>query len=165
MKLYLQAFALFVSVLMPTASFAEATVNATSGGFLVFQGHGFVRSTQPTRLQTGDKVAVTEGNGAVVTYPDRCTVDVRPGKVHIVGPVSPCAYGQGADPNGERCRRARSDEERRRLQCPVGAVLGDTNAYAIAAGAAILFGGAVAGIALSGNDNDNDNNNAKPMSP
>ena len=102
-------------------------------------------------------MTVTEGNGATLAYPDSCKVDVRPGYVFIVGPVSPCALGQ-SDEYRERCLRARDDDERRRLRCPVGAAAGDLTGYGIAAGVVIL-GGAAAAIALSEGETN------KPVSP
>lgn len=153
--------ALLASTLASSAALADATVTATSGGFLVSQGHGFTRTTQTTRLKTGDKVTVTEGNGATLTYSDSCKVDVRPGYVFIIGPVSPCALGQGANDPRERCLQARTDEERLRLRCPPGTAGQDYGGYALAAGAVIL-GGAAAAIALSGNDNGG---GTGPMSP
>jgi hypothetical protein len=158
MHAYFRTFALLASTLASTAAYADAIVSATSGGFLVSQGHGFTRATEPTKLKAGDKVMVTQGNGANITYPDSCTVDVRPGAVHIVGPVSPCAMGQAPIDLTDRCRRARDEEERRRLRCPVVAGAADYTAYGVAAGV-IILGGAAAAIALSEGDNN------KPVSP
>ncbi len=140
------------------AAYADATLQPVMGGALVSHGQGYQRVTTESGLRLGDRVMVSEGNGATLTYPDGCKLDIRPGAVHIVRPVSPCAMGQDSQDARELCLRARTEEERDRLHCPAG-LFGATG-LAVAAGA-IALGGAAAAIALTqGDDNKN-----TPVSP
>ena len=114
-----------------TAAHADATVSPTDGGVLLFKGKGFVRTTAPTALKVGDRAMVAQGNRAKVSYSDGCAVDLLPGAVHIVGPVSPCARAQGGPNDGRQS---------------------DVAGYAVGAGALAIIG-ASAAISLSESNN------------
>lgn len=90
------------ALLASVSAFAQARVEPSLGGFLVSRGEGFTRTTRSVQLGVGDRVAVSQGNRARITYPDGCSVDVVPGAVQIIGVVSPCVAqaGQGGPGTG-----------------------------------------------------------------
>ena len=100
--------AVFALLSMATAARADATLTPMEGGVLVSKGQGFVRMTQPTTLKLGDRAMVAQGSRGKISFPDGCAVDLRPGAVQIVGPVSPCARAQGPDVPLLGPRRSRS---------------------------------------------------------
>lgn len=113
----LPRIALAIGILAPTGLHADAVVSAIKGGVLVSRGTGFERTTAPTNLKTGDRVTVTEGNSARVVYQDYCSVDVRPGAIHIVGAVSPCVAAQAAA-SAQGCKIAREGDDGKLSNCP-----------------------------------------------
>ena len=139
-RLAVTALALLSAV---SAARADATLTPVEGGVLVSKGQGFSRVTQVTALKTGDRAMVAQGSRGKITFPDGCAVDLRPGSVQIVGPVSPCARAQGGN-QGRDCVTARNPEERTALGC-------DVVGYGTAA-AVILLGGTAAGLSLSQSD-------------
>jgi hypothetical protein len=66
------------------------------GDLTINQGQGFKPVTGGTTANVGDSVMVGPGGGATVVYDDGCKVDVRPGGVTTIAPLSPCASGSNA---------------------------------------------------------------------
>lgn len=143
MKLKRLAVGVITLVSAVTSARADALLTPVDGGVLVSSGQGFVRTTKAATLKVGDRAMVAQGNRGKITFPDGCAVDLRPGAVQIVGPVSPCAQAQGFVGGGD-CLHARTPEQRQALGC-------DAIGYATAA-AVIGLGAAAAAISLSESD-------------
>jgi hypothetical protein len=70
------------------------------GNLTINQGQGFRPVTSSVNANVGDSVMVAPGGAATVVYDDGCKVDVRPGAVVTIAPLSPCASGSYAqNPN------------------------------------------------------------------
>ena len=82
-------------VLLATASSA-ATIEPGQGNLSVNQGQGFQPINSRVDANVGDSVMVAPGGAATVTYSDGCKVDVQPGAVTTIAPLSPCATGSYA---------------------------------------------------------------------
>jgi hypothetical protein len=83
------------AMLVTSASFA-ATVEPGAGALSVNQGQGFQPINSRIDANVGDSVMVGPGGTATVMYSDGCKVDVQPGAVTTVAPLSPCATGSYA---------------------------------------------------------------------
>jgi hypothetical protein len=70
------------------------------GEAFINRGHGFKPVKGQARAKIGDTVMVRPGGAATVVYEDGCRVDVRPGAVTTVAPLSPCASGSKAAVEG-----------------------------------------------------------------
>jgi hypothetical protein len=88
--------ALLMTGLMAGASWA-ATVEPVQGNLSVNQGQGFQPVNSRVNANVGDSVMVSPGGAAAVTYADGCKVQVQPGTVTTIAPLSPCASGSLAD--------------------------------------------------------------------
>ncbi len=74
------------------ASLAQAaTVEPAQGDLSLNEGQGFHKVTGRIDAKVGDSVMVGPGGAATVVYPDGCQVNVQPGAVVSVAPLSPCA--------------------------------------------------------------------------
>jgi hypothetical protein len=62
----------------------------------VNQGQGFKPVTSRSSANIGDSVMVGPSGSATLTYEDGCKVNVQPGAVVTVAPLSPCASGSNA---------------------------------------------------------------------
>ncbi|HWX85053.1 MAG TPA: hypothetical protein VNZ48_15765 [Xanthobacteraceae bacterium] len=76
-----------------------ATVEPVQGNLSLNQGQGFQPVNSRVKANVGDTVVVGPGGAAAVTYPDGCKVQVQPGAVTAIAPLSPCASGSRADDN------------------------------------------------------------------
>ena len=83
-------------LLLSTACFA-ATIEPGQGQLSVNQGQGFAPVNNRIDAKVGDSVMVSPNGSAVVSYPDGCKVDLQPGAVMTIAPLSPCASGSYAE--------------------------------------------------------------------
>jgi hypothetical protein len=92
------------ATLVSTSSWADPTVAPAKGALvdpakgvvLVNRGKGFSQIKQPVKLKVGNAVMVGPEGGAIITYADHCQVNVAPGAVETITPLSPCASGSTA---------------------------------------------------------------------
>jgi hypothetical protein len=87
------------SILAATPSFA-ATIEPGQGDLSVNQGQGFKPINSRIDANVGDSVMVGTGGTATVVYGDGCKVNVQPGAVTTIAPLSPCASGSNAQDCG-----------------------------------------------------------------
>ena len=111
-----------------TSSAWSATLEPGQGNLLVNQGQGFQPVNSRIDANVGDSVMVGPGGSASVVYGDGCTVDVQPGAVTTIAPLSPCASGSYAQNTGGG-----------ELPCTTPVALG---------GCVLVAGGAAAAIGL-----------------
>jgi hypothetical protein len=71
-------------------------------------------ASQPIEVVPGHSVVANPGGAARVTFPDGCTVDVRPGSVFTVAAQSPCQRASHHVETGASLKDARveTSEER-----------------------------------------------------
>ena len=74
-----------------------ATIEPVQGNVSFSQGQGFQRVDGRVQANVGDSVMVGPDGAANVVYPDGCQVNVQPGSVASIAPLSPCASGSFAD--------------------------------------------------------------------
>jgi len=74
-----------------------ASLQPGQGDLSINQGQGFQPVNARVDANVGDAVMVGPGGTATVVYDDGCTVDVQPGAVTSIAPLSPCASGSNAD--------------------------------------------------------------------
>ena len=74
------------------------TLQVHSGSGSVNSGHGFRPVAGATELAAGDSVIVSPGGDAEIVYDEYCRIPVKPGRVAVVAPVSPCARGADLGP-------------------------------------------------------------------
>lgn len=86
-------------MLLSTSSWA-ATVEPGQGNLTINQGQGFQPINNRVDANVGDSVMVAPGGSATVVYDDGCTVNVQPGAVTSIAPISPCASGSYAQDSG-----------------------------------------------------------------
>jgi len=84
------------AVLVGSPSWA-ATIEPGQGALSVNQGQGFQPINSRVDANVGDSVMVGPGGTATVVYDDGCKVDVQPGAVATIAPLSPCASGSNAE--------------------------------------------------------------------
>jgi hypothetical protein len=82
-------------MLLSTSSWA-ATIEPGQGSLAINQGQGFQPIDSRVDANVGDSVMVAPGGSATVVYEDGCKVDVQPGSVTAIDPISPCASGSYA---------------------------------------------------------------------
>lgn len=80
-----------------TAQTATATIEPVQGDLSLNQGQGFQRVDGRVQANVGDSVMVGPGGSANLVYPDGCQVNVQPGSVVNIAPLSPCASGSLAE--------------------------------------------------------------------
>jgi len=124
--------------LLLASAAGAATIEPVQGNLSLNQGQGFQPVNSRVNANVGDTVMVGPGGAAAVTYPDGCKVQVQPGTVTSIAPLSPCASGSLADDNN--------------------------NLYALGA-AAVGFGLAGFGIYEIIHHSNNEANNNHPISP
>jgi hypothetical protein len=78
------------------SSCLAATVEPAQGDLSINQGQGFQPVNGRVDAKVGDSVMVAPGGAATVVYDDGCKVDVQPGAVATIAPLSPCASGSYA---------------------------------------------------------------------
>src|ERR1700758_5324056 len=89
------ALSIGCAVLVATPSWA-AVVEPGYGDLTINQGQGFKPVASGTNANVGDAVMVGPGGSATVVYDDGCKINVRPGAVTTIAPLSPCASGSNA---------------------------------------------------------------------
>jgi hypothetical protein len=97
-RLLFSAVAIGCAVLVASPSWA-AVVQPGFGNLTINRGQGFKPVTAAVNANVGDSVMVGPGGSAIVVYEDGCKVDVRPGAVTTIAPLSPCASGSNAQNN------------------------------------------------------------------
>lgn len=92
----------FAGVIFFAAASWAAEVESGQGDLSVNQGQGFHKVDGRVDAHAGDSVMVSPDGSATVSYPDGCQVNVQPGSVMTIAPLSPCAAGslaQAPPPN------------------------------------------------------------------
>jgi hypothetical protein len=84
-----------------------ATIEPGQGDLSINQGQGFKPIKSRVDANVGDRVMAGPRGTATVVYNDGCKVDVQPGAVTIIAPMSPCAAGAYAQEN-DYCLNQRS---------------------------------------------------------
>jgi hypothetical protein len=87
--------AVAAALLLACAPVSAATLSGIEGRVMVSRGGAYVPVAQTTELKPGDSVIADPSSGALLAYPDGCTVQVKPGEVVTVGQVSTCLTTQG----------------------------------------------------------------------
>jgi len=87
----------FVGIFAGSAVAQTATIEPVQGDISFSQGQGFQQVDGRLQANVGDSVMVGPDGAAKVVYPDGCQVNVQPGSVASVAPLSPCASGSFAD--------------------------------------------------------------------
>ena len=89
--------ALFVGCpLLVASACLAATIEPVKGNLSINHGQGFEKVNGRVSAGVGDAVMVSPNGSAVVAYPDGCKVNVEPGAVITIAPISPCASGSFA---------------------------------------------------------------------
>jgi hypothetical protein len=89
------ALSIACAVLVASPSWA-AVVEPGVGDLTINQGQGFKTVTGPSNANVGDMIMVGPGGNATIVYEDGCKVNVKPGAVASIAPLSPCASGSKA---------------------------------------------------------------------
>jgi hypothetical protein len=89
----------FCWAMLLSSSTWAATLEPGQGQISVNQGQGFQPVNSRVDANVGDSVMVSPDGSASVVYADGCKVNVRPGAVATIAPISPCASGSYADDN------------------------------------------------------------------
>lgn len=85
---------------LTSGSAAAAMLQPGQGDLTINQGQGFRPVNSRVDAHVGDAVMVGPDGSATVVYDDGCKVDVQPGAVMTITPLSPCASGSYAfDPD------------------------------------------------------------------
>lgn len=92
-------FGAFCCAMLLSGSAWAATLQPGQGTLSVNQGQGFQPVNNRIDANVGDSVMVGPNGSATVVYDDGCTVDVQPGSVTTIAPLSPCASGSNAQSN------------------------------------------------------------------
>jgi hypothetical protein len=92
-------FGAFCWAMLLSSSTWAATLQPGQGQLSVNQGQGFQPVNSRIDANVGDSVMVTPDGSATVVYDDGCKVNVQPGAVATIAPISPCASGSYADDN------------------------------------------------------------------
>lgn len=87
-----------VAMLLSSSTWA-ATIEPGQGNLTINQGQGFQPVNSRIDANVGNSVMVAPGGSATVVYDDGCKVDVQPGAVTTIAPLSPCASGSYAQDN------------------------------------------------------------------
>jgi hypothetical protein len=83
------------AVLAASPSWA-AVIEPGVGDLSINQGQGFKPVTGHSSANVGDSVMVGPGGSATIVYDDGCRINVKPGAVASIAPLSPCASGSNA---------------------------------------------------------------------
>jgi hypothetical protein len=87
------------AVLLSGSAWGATVEPAPRGQASVNQGDGFHAVNARIDANVGDSVMVGPGGNAAVVYDDGCKVNVQPGSVTTIAPISPCASGSYAQDN------------------------------------------------------------------
>jgi hypothetical protein len=91
------AMAVGCAVLAGSPCWAATIVEPGTGDLTINRGQGFKPAKKGAQVKVGDRVMVGPGGAATVVYDDGCKVDVQPGSVTTIAPLSPCASGSRAE--------------------------------------------------------------------
>ena len=94
-RVLLSALCVGFAVLLSTSSWA-ATAEPTEGALMINKGKGFKQVEHRVVAKVGDTLMVSLGGHAKLVYADGCKVDIEPGAMTTVAPLSPCASGANA---------------------------------------------------------------------
>lgn len=97
MRLFLCALSCVCLAATPSLA---ATVMPIQGGVSINHGQGYQPVNGQLQAQPGDMVMVAPEGSATVAYDDGCKVDVKPGAITTIAPLSPCASGSYAQDDG-----------------------------------------------------------------
>ena len=86
----------FIVAFLATTVCWAATIEPGQGDLSINQGQGYQRVDGRINANAGDVVMVSPGGSATVSYADGCQVNVQPGSVMAIAPLSPCASGSMA---------------------------------------------------------------------
>ncbi len=89
-------FGAFCCAMLLSGSTWAATLEPGQGNLSINQGQGFQPVNSRIDANVGDSVMVSPDGAATIVYDDGCTVDVQPGAVTTIAPLSPCASGSYA---------------------------------------------------------------------
>lgn len=89
----------FCCAMVLSSSTWAASLLPGQGDLSVNHGNGFQPVNSRMDANVGDTVMVGPGGSATVVYDDGCKVNVQPGGVATVDPISPCASGSYAQSN------------------------------------------------------------------
>jgi hypothetical protein len=92
---FFSALCIGCTLLISSQSWA-AIIEPGSGDLTINHGQGFKPITSRASANVGDSVMVGPGGSATVVYDDGCKVNVQPGAVTAIAPLSPCASGSNA---------------------------------------------------------------------
>lgn len=95
-RLFVGVLSIACATLLGSSCWA-ATVEPVQGNLSINQGQGFQPINSRIDANVGDTLMVAPGGSAVVVYADGCKVNVQPGAVTTIAPLSPCASGSYAD--------------------------------------------------------------------
>ena len=98
LRYLLVALCLSGATVIGSSSWA-ATIEPGQGDLSVNQGQGFQPINSRVDANVGDTVMVGPGGAATVVYDDGCKIDIQPGMVTTIAPLSPCASGSYAQDN------------------------------------------------------------------
>jgi len=83
-----------------TTQTPAATVEPVQGDLSLNRGAGFQKIESRVQANVGDSVMVGAGGAANLVYSDGCQVNIQPGSVVSITPLSPCASGSLAQDGG-----------------------------------------------------------------
>lgn len=84
------AVALATTVCLSLPSYA-ATLQSVTGEVFINGGAGYQPAASGSQAKVGDVIMAVPNARAQLVYPDKCTVEVKPGAVITVRAESPCA--------------------------------------------------------------------------
>lgn len=90
------ALGAFSCALLLSSSTWAASLVPGQGDIVINQGQGFQPVNSRVDANVGDSVMVAPEGSASIVYGDGCTVNVQPGAVTTIAPISPCASGSYA---------------------------------------------------------------------
>lgn len=131
---YTSALAFGCALLLSSSTWA-ATIEPGQGTLSINQGQGFQPINNRVDGNVGDSVMVSPGGAATVVYGDGCRVDVQPGVVTTIAPLSPCASGSYAQQQNNWCTSDQQAQQQYGTNCAgfliVGAGVAGLTAFAI----------------------------------
>lgn len=91
----------FCCAMLLSSSTWAATIEPGQGSLTINQGQGFQPVNSRIDANVGDSVMVGPNGSATVVYEDGCKVNIQPGAVTTIAPISPCASGSYAQDNND----------------------------------------------------------------
>jgi hypothetical protein len=93
------------------------TIEPGQGDLSINQGRGYQPVSSRLNANVGDTVMVGQGGAATVVYDDGCKVNVQPGAVTTIAPLSPCTSGSNAQTGPSYYPDCRTDPNGRPYDC------------------------------------------------